>query len=1071
MNVGAQERQTLGGPQTLVVDILADENDGNYSAGDLSLREALGLANGNVGISETINFHGSLIGGTIVLTHGALSITDPVWVNGPGADLLTIDASGSDPTPSTNNGDGGQVFRIETRGGLFDATISGLTMTGGDSDFYDGTGGAIFNEANLTISGVTIRDNFSVGSGGGINHTYAGSLSITNSTISGNSTSGSGGGIYFHNYNPSAPQITISNSTISGNTAAHRGGGLEIGAGLAVISSSTITNNTSSTSEGGGVSSQGSAFYTRTEVTSTIIAGNAGGDVNFTSSGSGGINTFLSHGYNLIGTGNATGNFNQPGDQTGITNPLLFPLAYNGGPTMTHALRAGSPALDAGNPAFVGPPANDQRSAPFVRVFDNDGVGGARIDIGSYERQAVSGLNLVVDTLVDENDVNYGAGDLSLREAILLANGSVGADTITFSPSLTNGTILLKLGELLINDSLTITGLGASLLTIDASGNDPTPNTKNLDGSRVLSIDDGISSTFITVSLSGLTLTGGDVSGAGGAIRTEEHLTVADCTIIDNAAISSGGGIRGGQASNLTVTGSTISGNFANQGGGISSVNGNVLSVSGSTVSDNTATYGGGLFHTGSSSWSVTRSTISGNVALSGGGVYNRDAQFGISYSTISGNTASYGGGLLEKYGYLRVLNCTISGNQSPNSNGGGIEVVNATMYVFDSTISGNTSGSGGGVLSYFSTSKIDSSTITNNFGSVAGGGVNVFGGTLTMSHTIVAGNTSVASSRDISGPVTATFSIIGDSTGASITNNGGNQIGTAGSPINPLLGPLADNLGPTKTHALLPGSPAIDTGSPTYIAIPSVDQRGDPFARIIDGDGVGGAIVDIGAFELQPPPPSASGDYAEDGVVGASDYILWRKTLGNSVSSYSGADGNGDGTINQADYSVWRAHFGQVLGPGTGASVEGGVGSAEGTSGSVGGVSSSAGAAFFAEAQGVQSAQQPSALPGVDAAFNALDLETRAQPVPTVAAFGIAGPASRGARSIAPHPSPLPRGEGNRRDDALVAWLDARGDGRGKEVMDTIQGDGRVNAHAEADAAFGALDVAFEAMMSGVSR
>ena len=99
-----------------------------------------------------------------------------------------------------------------------------------------------------------------------------------------------------------------------------------------------------------------------------------------------------------------------------------------------------------------------------------------RIDIGAYERQTVPSLNLVVDTLVDESDGNYSAGDLSLREAIGLANGSVGANTITFAPSLTSsgpGTILLNsgtitatnkqdTGELFINESLTITGPGSA---------------------------------------------------------------------------------------------------------------------------------------------------------------------------------------------------------------------------------------------------------------------------------------------------------------------------------------------------------------------------------------------------------------------------------------------------------------------------------------------------------------------------------------------------------------------------------------------------------------------------------
>ena len=109
----------------------------------------------------------------------------------------------------------------------------------------------------------------------------------------------------------------------------------------------------------------------------------------------------------------------------------------NGGPTATHALLAGSPAIDAGDPLFASPPANDQRGSPFVRVFDGDGAGGARIDIGAYERQTLAASFFIVDTLVDELDGNYSPGDISLREAVSAANGSPGADTISFAAALT----------------------------------------------------------------------------------------------------------------------------------------------------------------------------------------------------------------------------------------------------------------------------------------------------------------------------------------------------------------------------------------------------------------------------------------------------------------------------------------------------------------------------------------------------------------------------------------------------------------------------------------------------------
>ena len=140
------------------------------------------------------------------------------------------------------------------------------------------------------------------------------------------------------------------------------------------------------------------------------------------------------------------------------------------------------------------------------------------------------------------------------------------------------------------------------------------------------------------------------------------------------------------------------------------------------------------------------------------------------------------------------------------------------------------------------------------------------------------------------------------------------------GGNIDPLLGPLAENGGITLTHALLAGSPAIDAGDPAAVAgmgtVPMFDQRGDPYRRVFDGDGAGGARIDMGAFELIPNDVvhALLGDYNRNGVVDAADFVLWRKTLTTGVvPPFTGADGDGDGTIDQDDHGVWRAHFGRT--------------------------------------------------------------------------------------------------------------------------------------------------------------
>jgi hypothetical protein len=337
--------------------------------------------------------------------------------------------------------------------------------------------------------------------GGGIYN--SGNLRVDSTTISGN-TASFGGGVFSRTDSDAKEATLITNSTISGNTAFVRGGGVRNALGRTTIEHSTITGNQAPPGDGGGVASRGYAT-SRTEVRSTIIAGNTGGDVDF---GTGDLNTFMSLDHNLIGVGNAIANFDAAGDQSGVTDPKLGPLAHNGGSQLpngsrllTHALLPGSPAINAGNlnakAGVGGVPLFDQRGEPFARIFNG------RIDIGAFEFQEPSDLNLQVDTLVDESDENFGPGDLSLREALELAN-------MWPSPALASGIISLK-GALIVSDHVTVTGPGAKMLTIDAAGYDPTPGVADGKGGEVFLIDrNGFLQPRIEVVMEGLTLTGGE---------------------------------------------------------------------------------------------------------------------------------------------------------------------------------------------------------------------------------------------------------------------------------------------------------------------------------------------------------------------------------------------------------------------------------------------------------------------------------------------------------------------------------------------------------------------------------
>jgi glucose/arabinose dehydrogenase len=198
-------------------------------------------------------------------------------------------------------------------------------------------------------------------------------------------------------------------------------------------------------------------------------------------------------------------------------------------------------------------------------------------------------LSITVDTFFDEADGSVMDGDISLRDALAL---SASGETIDFDSSLAGETILLTLGELAVENSVDIDASTLSgSLTIDASGNDPTPNEGDGDGSRVLNIDDGDNATNIHVTIRGLTLTGGDVSGDGGAIHNQEDLTILK---------------------------STITGNWADRAGGIA--NSGILRFDNSTMSGN---IGGGIFNSFASELEMTSATITENQAESAAGVDN----------------------------------------------------------------------------------------------------------------------------------------------------------------------------------------------------------------------------------------------------------------------------------------------------------------------------------------------------------------------------------------------------------------------------------------------------------------
>ena len=278
---------------------------------------------------------------------------------------------------------------------------------------------------------------------------------------------------------------------------------------------------------------------------------------------------------------------------------------------------------------------------------------------------------------------------------------------------------------------------------------------------------------------------------------------------------------------------------------------GNTVTISGLTITNGRATAGypdnvGAGIDNEFASLSVINCTVSGNIASYGGagifndgaGIFNKGtdqdegalAVLQVSNSTISANSGGYGGGIMnyEQVGsvMLTLSNSTISGNSAQQ--GGGIANFNeggsATVEISNTTFSGNSAQQGGGIWNY-----------TN----IAGGDA-----TVVLASTILKAGATGGNIYNESSTVTSLgYNLSGD--------NGGGYLTGPGDHINtdPMLGPLQNNGGLTFTHALLPGSPAIDAGNPNFTPPPFYDQRGPGFWRVRNGR------IDIGSFEVQNGP------------------------------------------------------------------------------------------------------------------------------------------------------------------------------------------------------------------------
>lgn len=445
-----------------------------------------------------------------------------------------------------------------------------------------------------------------------------------------------------------------------------------------------------------------------------------------------------------------------------------------------------------------------------------------------------SAATFKVTRKADTNDGVCNA-HCSLREAVVAANATPERDVIvlpkgrfTLSRNGTDDTAAL--GDLDLTEPVTVRGAGWRRTIVDADGID-----------RVFDV---VGSPNVT--LKGLRIVGGS-SDDGGGILNAGSLRLVDVLVRGNEATGNGGGIYSAGAA-VVVRGGRIDGNTAGTwGGGIHMASGSLTLVDGRVTGNQApANDGGGIFLGDDVPLTATRTVIAGNTAGDdGGGIYG--ARLTIVDSTIRGNTAAAQGGGIEVFGPSSISGSTISGNHATTGGGlshsGGVDPED--LSIERSTVSGNTADADGGgieVVGVGTTLSIEATTITANradadVGGDAGdgGGIYESSADVEIARSVLAGNEdntpAVGEPEECSGSVTSLgHNVVGHDEGCSYADDPTDLVGDFfGGKIDPRIRPLADNGGPTPTHALGKASPARNLIPGGHAACGGKDQRGVP--------------------------------------------------------------------------------------------------------------------------------------------------------------------------------------------------------------------------------------------------
>ncbi|MDQ3115254.1 MAG: hypothetical protein M3Q86_01360 [Verrucomicrobiota bacterium] len=473
--------------------------------------------------------------------------------------------------------------------------------------------------------------------------------------------------------------------------------------------------------------------------------------------------------------------------------------------------------------------------------------------VSSDDTASISGM-----TLTQGTTVGAGAAGSAINNDghLTVTNTTFSSNTAGWGGAIANGLSLTVTGCIFTDNTATstsATGLGGGAIYSNTSGT-ASISTSTFTGNNEIGGSGGggaVRNRGGTMNISNSTFTSNTAVDGGGAIVNADVMTIADSTFTGNTTSGSEQNSRGGAISNehhLTVINTLVTGNTAlRHGGGVNhggTIAGDFLQITDSTISNNIANagrsptgYGGGIYVEGNPGATITGSTMSGNTVLQ--------------TLTPTENTHADGGGIWSN-GQVIMDNCTVSGNSAEDSFGG----VRIPHNFSDSTVT--------------------NSTIVNNTAELGGGigkdDCNLSCRPLFIGNTIVAGNSGGGAPDLKSNSVISSlgYNLIKTTTGALYTSSSSDIIG-----VDPNLGPLQNNGGPTETHALQLASPAIDKGK--RLSALTTDQRGlqRPYDNPSVPNASGGDGSDIGALEDQPPNTPPGNDVTVEAPAGDASVMF----------------------------------------------------------------------------------------------------------------------------------------------------------------------------------------------------